>query len=81
MSSNNPETFLNELRIDPNKQKLYALKQRLDDGEIKVETLSKEDIDELIKLYDSEVKSIKEETNQIKKKIKQELEELKSTHF
>ena len=77
MSSNNSETFLNEIRIDPNKQRLYTLKRRLDDCEIEVEAISKEDVEELIKLYDSEVKSIRDETNKIKNKIKQELEQLR----
>ena len=73
----NRGTFLNEIKIDSNTQRLFALKRKLDDCEIEVEDLSEKDIEDLIKLYDSEVKSIKDDTNKIKDRIKKELQELK----
>ena len=76
----NRETFLNEIKVDDNKQRLFALKRKLDDGEIEVEDLSKEDIESLIKLYDLEVKSIKDETNIIKNRIRKELDKLRKNN-
>ena len=76
----NRESFLNEIKVDDNKQRLIALKRRLDDGEIEVEDLSKEDIESLIKLYDLEVKSIKDETNIIKNRIRKELDKLRKNN-
>lgn len=73
----NRESFLNEIKVDDNKQRLFALKRKLDDGEIEVEDLSKKDIESLIELYDLEVKSIKDDTNKIRDRIKKELQELK----
>ena len=73
----NRGTFLNEIKIDSNTQRLFALKRKLDDCEIEVEDLSEKDIEDLIKLYDSEVKSIKDDTNKIRDRIKKELQELK----
>ena len=76
----NRETFLNEIKVDDNKQRLFALKRKLDDGEIEVEDLSKKDIERLIKLYDLEVKSIKDETNIIKNRIRKELDKLRKNN-
>ena len=76
-SYNNRETFLNEIKVNDNEQRLIALKRKLDEGEIEVEELSKEDIEGLISIYDEEVKSIKEDTNKIRDRIKKELQELK----
>lgn len=76
----NRDSFLNEIKVDNNKQRLFALKRKLDDGEIEVEDLSKKDIGYLIKLYDLEVKSIKDETNIIKKRIRKELDKLRKNN-
>ena len=76
----NRESFLNEIKVDDNKQRLFALKRKLDDGEIEVEDLSEKDIGYLIKLYDLEVKSIKDETNIIKKRIRKELDKLRKNN-
>ncbi len=76
----NRETFLNEIKVDDNKQRLIALKRKLDDGEIEVEDLSKKDIESLIILYDLEVKSIKDETNIIKNRIRKELDKLRKNN-
>ena len=74
---NNQESFLEGLKVDSNKQRLIALKRNLDDGEIEIESLSKEDIRELIELYDEETDNIKAETNKTKERIKRELQKLK----
>ena len=76
----NRESFLNEIKVDDNKQRLFALKRKLDDGEIEVEDLSEKDIGYLIKLYDLEVKSIKDETNLIKNRIRKELDKLRKNN-
>lgn len=76
----NRESFLNEIKVDDNKQRLFALKRKLDDGEIEVEDLSEKDIGYLIKLYDLEVKSIKDETNIIKNRIRKELDKLRKNN-
>ena len=77
----NRESFLNEIKVDDNKQRLFALKRKLDDGEIEVEDLSEKDIGYLIKLYDLEVKSIKDETNIIKNRIRKELDKLRKNNW
>lgn len=77
MSNNNHESFLEGLRIDKNKQRLFELKRKLDNEEIEIEDLSNEEAKGLIELYDLEVKSINSETNRIKDRIKKELTELR----
>lgn len=73
----NRKSFIDEIRVHDNKQRLIALKRKLDDDEIKVESLSKEDINQLIELYDAQIADIKAETIKIKGRIKAGLQELK----
>lgn len=66
-----------KIKLDSNVKNIMLLKRLYDNGEISEEELSGEEINGIIKLYEKEIKTIEEDTNRRKVKIKKMLLELR----
>lgn len=77
----NKESFLQSIRVEPDKERLrlLELKRKYDNGEILELDISEEDIMKIAGLYEEEINSIEAETNKAKIRIKRMLKELKNS--
>lgn len=65
------------IQEDKERKRLLELRDKWENGEIKVDDISDEDIDKIVKIYNEETKKIEEETQIIKQNISRMLKELK----
>ena len=77
----NKESFLQSIRVEPDKERLrlLELKRKYDNGEISELDISEEDVMKIADLYEEEINSIEAETNKAKLRIKRMLKELKKS--
>lgn len=75
----NKESFLQSIRIKPDKERLrlLELKRKYDNDEITEQDISKQDIIKIANLYEEEINNIERETNKVKSRIKRMLGESK----
>lgn len=75
----NKESFLQSIRVEPDKERLrlLELKRKYDNEEISELDISEEDIMKMADLYEEEINSIEAKTNKAKSRIKCMLKELK----
>ena len=65
------------IQEDKERKRLLELRDKWENGEIKADDISDEEIDKIVEIYNEETKKIEEETEIIKRNISKMLKELK----
>ena len=66
-----------KIQEDKERKRLLELRDKWENGEIKADDISDEEIDKIVEIYNEETKKIEEETEIIKRNISKMLKELK----
>ena len=79
---NTKESFLQSIKVNEDEEtlRLMKLKNMYDQGEISESDIPKEDIKKIIELYEEEISRIRRSTQNIKNKVKMELEQIKNSN-
>ena len=79
---NTKESFLQSIKVNEDEEtlRLMKLKNMYDQGEISESDIPKEDIKKIIEIYEEEISRIRRSTQNIKNKVKMELEQIKNSN-